>query len=179
MDRLGLGYKRLKEIKPGIILLSISGFGQTGPWQKEGAIDGIINALSGRIDLTGWPDRGPSTPSVHPYPRYSHPTFGRISIVAALDYKRRTGRGQHMDLAMLEVCASQITPAIIEKQVNSYLPSRNGNRVPYAPRMVYFAVKVMTDGVQSQYLLTMNGKRFIKLWELNPGLRSPGLLLSS
>jgi benzylsuccinate CoA-transferase BbsF subunit len=132
MDRLGLGYEYLSRKKPGIVMLSISGFGQTGPWQKEGAIDGIINALSGRIDLTGWPDRGPSSPSVHPYPDTLIPLFAASAVVAALDYKRRTGAGQHIDLAMLEVCTNQITPAIIERQVNKNLPARSGNRIPSA-----------------------------------------------
>ena len=132
MDRLGLGYERLRGIKPDIIMLSISGFGQTGPWRLEGAVDGIINAVSGRHDLTGWPDRGPTSPSVHPYPDVVVPLFTALAIVAALDYRRRTGKGQYIEAAMLEVCVHQITPALLEWQINKHLPSRNGNRVPYA-----------------------------------------------
>jgi benzylsuccinate CoA-transferase BbsF subunit len=132
MDRLGLGYDRLKGIKPDIILVSISGFGQTGPWRQEGAVDGIINAVSGRHDLTGWPDRGPTTPSVHPYPDVLIPLYAASAIVAALDYRQRTGKGQYIDVSMLEVCVHQITPALLEWQINKHLPARNGNRIPNA-----------------------------------------------
>jgi benzylsuccinate CoA-transferase BbsF subunit len=132
IDRLGFGYERLKAIKPDIIMLSISGFGQTGPWRQEGAVDGIINAVSGRDDLMGWSDRGPTTPSVHPYPDVVVPLYAASAIVAALDYRRRTGNGQYIELSMLEVCVHQVTPAFLEWQINKHMPSRNGNRVPYA-----------------------------------------------
>jgi benzylsuccinate CoA-transferase BbsF subunit len=131
LSRLGLDYDYVKTIKPDIIMAEGSAYGQTGPMAREWGVDGTGAALSGYLDLTGWPDQGPVGPNV-PYGDVVLPFFIAAAIVAALDYKRRTGKGQYIDGSMLEVCVHQITPALLDREGNQHLPTRNGNRIAYA-----------------------------------------------
>ncbi|MFC1532429.1 CaiB/BaiF CoA transferase family protein [Thermodesulfobacteriota bacterium] len=132
MKNLGLDYKNLCKIKPDIIMASCSIFGQTGSSSRQPGLDGTATAMSGRMYLTGWPDRGGLTSSSVPYGDAVHPLFIASAIIAALDYRRRTGKGQHIDAAMLEVCAQQIAPSFLECQSNEHMPKRAGNRIPNA-----------------------------------------------
>ena len=95
MSRLGLGYEDICKVKPDIIMVSSSVFGQTGPLSGLGGVDGVASAASGRTYLTGWPDRRAVAPGDVPYADAVHPFFTALAIVAALDYRRRTGKGQH------------------------------------------------------------------------------------
>ena len=131
LKRLGFGYDYVKTIKPDIIMAEGSTYGQTGPMAREWGVDGTGAALSGYLDLTGWPDRGPVGPNI-PYGDVVLPFFIAAAIVAALDYKRRTGKGQYIDASMLEVCVHQITPALLDWEANGHLQTRNGNRIAYA-----------------------------------------------
>ena len=132
MGRLGISYEDICRIKPDIIMVSCSIFGQKGPYAQLGGVDGIANAASGRTFLAGWPDRAPVTPSAAPYGDMVHPLFVALAVVAALDYRRRTGKGQYIDASMLEVCSHSITPALLEWQTESHSINRNGNRIPNA-----------------------------------------------
>ncbi len=131
LNKLGFDYDYVKTIKPDIIVVAGSAYGQTGPMAREWGVDGTGAALSGYLDLTGWPDRSPVGPNV-PYGDVVLPFFIAAAIVSALDYKRRTGKGQYIDASMLEVCAHQITPALLDWEVNAHLQTRNGNRIDYA-----------------------------------------------
>lgn len=131
MTKLGLDYNYIRTIKPDIIMVGGSLYGQTGPMAREWGIDGTGIALSGYLDLTGWPDREPVIPNV-PYGDFVLPFFIAAAIVAALDYKRRTGKGQYIDASMLEVCVHQITPTLLDWEANRHLQTRNGNRIAYA-----------------------------------------------
>jgi benzylsuccinate CoA-transferase BbsF subunit len=131
LDRLGFGYDHVRTIKPDIIMAEGSAYGQTGPMAHEWGVDGTGAALSGYLDLTGWPDRGPVGPNV-PYGDVVLPFFIATAIVAALDYKRRTGKGQHIDASMLEVCIHQITPSLLDWEANRHLQTRNGNHIAHA-----------------------------------------------
>jgi crotonobetainyl-CoA:carnitine CoA-transferase CaiB-like acyl-CoA transferase len=131
MARIGLDYDYVRTIKPDIIMVAGSAYGQTGPMAREWGVDGTGAALSGYLDLTGWPDRGPVGPNV-PYGDTLLPFFIATAVVAALDYRRRKGKGQYIDASMLEVCAHQITPAMLDWEANGHLQTRNGNRIAYA-----------------------------------------------
>jgi benzylsuccinate CoA-transferase BbsF subunit len=132
MSKLGLSYEYMSQIKPEIIMIGCSVYGQTGPFARQWGMDGTANALSGRINLTGWPDREPLVPACCPYGDMVLPLLAALAIVAALDYKRRTGKGQYIDASMFEICVHSMSPAFLDWQANSHLQSRNGNRVPYA-----------------------------------------------
>lgn len=131
LSKLGFGYEYIASIKPDIIMAEGSAYGQTGPLARQWGIDGTGAALSGYLDLTGWPDRGPVAPNV-PYGDVILPFLIATAIVAALDYKRRTGKGQYIDASMIDVCIHQITPALLDWEANRHLQTRNGNRIAYA-----------------------------------------------
>jgi benzylsuccinate CoA-transferase BbsF subunit len=131
LTKLGFGYEYIRSIKPQIIMAEGSAYGQTGPLAHQWGLDGTGAALSGYLYLTGWPDRGPVAPNV-PYGDTLLPCFTAIAIVAALDYKQRTGKGQYIDAGMIDVCIHQITPALLDWEANRHLQTRNGNRISYA-----------------------------------------------
>ncbi len=131
LDKLDLGYRFAKSIKPDIIMAEASVYGQSGPLTNQRGIDGSGAALSGYLDQTGWPDRGPVGPNV-PYGDSILPLFIATAIVSAVDYRRRTGKGQYIDASMLELCIHQNTPAILDWELNGHLQTRSGNRIAYA-----------------------------------------------
>jgi len=137
MARRGLGYEDVKKVKPEIIMLSSSGQGQTGPSAGTPIAGNWLVALSGFTWFSGWPDRGP----VQPFGAYNDfiaPRFGVVAILAALRYKRRTGRGQYIDLSQLETGIQFLMPSILDYTVNGRVGERIGNASPCAaPHGVY------------------------------------------
>jgi benzylsuccinate CoA-transferase BbsF subunit len=128
LERLGFGYEALRALNPQIILLSGSVFGQTGPLASEWGIDGTAAATSGRMALTGWPDRAPVTPGSALFGDYVHPVLSAMAIVAALIHRDDTGEGQHVETTMLEMSAHQILPALLDVQSNGRAETRSGNQ---------------------------------------------------
>lgn len=126
MDKLGLGYAALSRLNPGIILVSGSVYGQTGPLAREWGVDGTGGALSGRTYLTGWPDRDPVIPSALPYGDVIVPYVMAAAAAAALRHRRDSGRGAHIDAAMYEVCLQQMYDAVLQAQ-SGPAPARTGN----------------------------------------------------
>jgi benzylsuccinate CoA-transferase BbsF subunit len=132
MEKLGFGYEQLKKLNPGIIMVSGSVYGQTGRLAREWGIDGTGVALSGRLALTGWADRAPVMPSSGIYGDYILPIINASAVVAALIRRRKTGKGEHIDASMFEVCSQQIAPALLDWQANGRIQTRTGNRVSNA-----------------------------------------------
>ncbi len=130
MERMGLGYEVLKEIKPDIIMLSSSLMGQTGPWHNSPGYGDQLTAVSGISQISGWPDRIPG--EVGFYTDYIAPRFNALSLVAALDYRRRTGKGQYLDIAQHQGSLQFISPLLLDYEVNNRIAGRMGNRDPYA-----------------------------------------------
>ncbi|GAB1576153.1 CaiB/BaiF CoA transferase family protein [Bordetella petrii] len=102
LERWGLDYDALARVNPGLVMLSVSGFGQTGPNAQRAGYDRIALAFSGVMDMTGFPDRPPVRVGVS-VADYSTATMGAFAVMMAL-YHRDTGggRGQHIDLALYE-----------------------------------------------------------------------------
>jgi benzylsuccinate CoA-transferase BbsF subunit len=153
MKKWGLAYDDLKEIKPDIIMLSSSGYGQTGPISRLAAFGFQLSAVAGMYEITGWPDR-PSVPIGSYYTDVLSPMAGAVAIATALDYRRRTGQGQHIDHCHTESAINYIAPLILDYDANQRLLERNGNKLPYAaPHGVYrckgddrwVAIAVFTD----------------------------------
>ena len=131
MDRLGLGYGDLKKVKPDIIMFSSCNLGQTGPEATQPGLGAHLVGYAGFTHLTGWPDR----PPVQPYAAYTDylgPRFLVAALLAAVDYRRRTGKGQYLDLSQLEIGVHHIAPVIMDYTVNRRIETRDGNRYPYA-----------------------------------------------
>jgi len=137
MKKWGLDYESLVKIKPDIIMFSTCQQGQTGPYREYPGFGGQGAALAGFNHLTGWPDRSPAGP-YGAYTDFLNPRLGSLSIAAALDYKRRTGKGTHIDLAQTEGGLQFLAPTILEYSANGRSPARMGNRSSYqAPHGVF------------------------------------------
>ncbi len=137
MERLGLGYDKLKKIKPDIIMLSATIQGQTGPRSTFVGYGWNTVALTGIGNLTGWPDRSP-VGTLQAYPDSVVPWFAIVAILAALDYRRRTGRGQYIDISQYETTCHFLAPLILDYVANNRVAMRAGNECAYAaPHGVY------------------------------------------
>jgi crotonobetainyl-CoA:carnitine CoA-transferase CaiB-like acyl-CoA transferase len=126
MAKLGLDYASLQRRNPGLIMVSGSVFGQSGPLAESWGVDGTGAALSGRTFLTGWPDRNPVIPGAVPYGDVIVPYVMAAATAAALDHRNRTGAGCHIDAAMYEICVQQMHDAILAAE-RGERPSRAGN----------------------------------------------------
>jgi crotonobetainyl-CoA:carnitine CoA-transferase CaiB-like acyl-CoA transferase len=134
---MGWGYEALREIKPEMIMLSTCLMGQTGPLAKYAGYGNLAAAVGGFFELTGWPDRDPAGP-FGAYTDYIVPKFCVSSLLAAVEHRRRTGEGQHIDVSQAEAALSFVAPALLDYEINGVIASRNGNRDPfYAPHGVY------------------------------------------
>jgi crotonobetainyl-CoA:carnitine CoA-transferase CaiB-like acyl-CoA transferase len=127
MRKLGLDYDSLSALRPDLIMVSGSIYGQTGPLSQEWGIDGTAAALSGRLQLTGWPDRPPVVPGGVPFGDVVVPQLMAAAVAAALESRRRSGQGCYLDASMVEVCAQQMAPALRMAQLGQ-APGRSGNR---------------------------------------------------
>lgn len=137
MQKLGLGYEELRKINPEIIMLSSGMQGQTGPHALHPGMGMLIASLLGYNGLTGWPDRLPSG-TWGALADHISPRFGAAALIAALIYRKRTGRGQHLDLSTFESTLQFLSVPILDYLVNGRVASRTGNRHPFAaPHGVY------------------------------------------
>lgn len=137
IEKWGLGYDDLKRINPSVIMFRCSAQGQTGPDAGMGATGITLQSLSGYTFLTGWPDRDP-TPPWGAYTDLTAPALGAAMLIAALDYRARTGKGQYLDLSQYEAGLHYLAPAILDYFVNGRCATRSGNSCPYAaPHGVY------------------------------------------
>ena len=99
------------------------------PWHRSWGVDGTGAALSGRTYLTGWPDRDPVIPGAVPYGDVIVPYVMAAAACAALQHRRESGRGAHIDASMYEICVEQMRDAIVQAQTAA-IPERCGNRDP-------------------------------------------------
>lgn len=154
MQRWGLGYEDVKKIKRDIIMVSACMQGQTGPRKNLTGYGTQLASLSGVTRLLGWADRMPSMP-YGAYTDFIVPWFIVTTLVAALEYRRRTGKGQYLDFSQYETGLEFLSPLLLDYTVNRRVTERAGNRCPYAaPHGVYpcrgsdrwCAIAVFTDG---------------------------------
>ena len=131
MKRLGLSYEEIREIKPDIIMISLGSKGQTGPHAHLPAFGAHLAAVSGFTAITGWPDRDPPV-IFGAYTDSIAGRFGAATLLAALDYRRRTGKGQYIDLSQSEAGIEFLIPPLLDYDVNRRILERNGNRHPSA-----------------------------------------------
>ena len=127
MPGWGLSYAELSKERPDLIVLSTCMQGQTGPYRDYAGFGDQGAALSGFFMLNGWPDRDPATPN-GAYTDMATPHFGAAAILAALDFRARTGRGQHIDLSQIECGIQFLAPEVLDYTVRGQVPQRMGNR---------------------------------------------------
>ncbi|KAA1420474.1 CoA transferase [Mumia zhuanghuii] len=137
LERWNLGYERLKERNPGIILVRVSGYGQTGPYSERAGYGSIGEAMGGLRYITGEPDRPPSRTglSIGDSLAATHATVGTL---AALLHRERTGEGQIVDSAIYEAVLAMTESLVTEWDVAGYQRERTGPILPnVAPSNVY------------------------------------------
>jgi crotonobetainyl-CoA:carnitine CoA-transferase CaiB-like acyl-CoA transferase len=138
MAKLGLDYDSLAARNPGIIMVSGSVYGQTGPLAKEWGVDGTGGALSGRTYLTGYADRDPVIPGAVPYGDVIVPFVMAATVAAALQARRDTARGCRIDASMYEICVQQMRDYLAAAR-RGESPQRAGNADPSVPFQDVFA----------------------------------------
>ncbi|MCC7081705.1 MAG: CoA transferase [Burkholderiales bacterium] len=107
MARYGIGYEHLRSINPGIIFCSVTGYGQTGPKRSDPAIDGVVQAVSGMMSITGTPETGPLK-SGSTIIDYTTGYCAALGIATALFQRTLTGEGQAIDVSMLETAMTMM-----------------------------------------------------------------------
>lgn len=130
MEHLGFGYDALKQLKPDIIVASISGYGHTGPQKNYMAYGPAIAPLTGLSSLTGYPGGPPAEVGIS----YGDPNAGinaAVAICAALAARQRTGRGQYIDVSLWEAVAALVPEGWMAYAMNGRQAARQGNRDPW------------------------------------------------
>lgn len=141
LDRMGLGYEAIAKINPRLIYCSITGFGLTGPKANDAAYDFMIQGMGGLMSVTGGADNeeggGPQKVGV-PIIDLMTGMYAATGVLAALSNRGETGKGDHIDLAMLDVSVAMLANQAMNYLVSGKPPERRGNRHPnIQPQNVY------------------------------------------
>ena len=126
---MGLGYEDLAETNPSIIYCSMTGFGQTGPKAGHTAFDNVIQAYSGLMATTGTPDTAPTRVGA-PVLDYGTGAQAAFAIAAALLRRERTGKGQRLDVSMLDAALMLMSSAVVSSEISGKPPIPHGNSHP-------------------------------------------------
>lgn len=157
IQKLGLGYEDVAKVNPDIIYASISGFGQSGPYSGKAAYDAIAQAMGGITYLTGYPNTEP----VKVGPAISDAATGvhaAAAIMAAVYYRTRTGKGQYIDMSMMDTVFSMLENSVPILTMTGETPGRIGNSNPgSAPYNMYHT----KDG--GVFIATANDSLFTRL----------------
>jgi len=136
MKRLGLDYDALRAVKEDVILVMASAFGSDGPYADRVGFDGVAQAMSGAMSLTGFP--GPPVRSIVSWADYGTALHGAFGAMAALYHRRNTGRGQLVDVSLLATGITFMTPLLAERRTTGIRREQLGNTGYYAaPSDVY------------------------------------------
>jgi CoA:oxalate CoA-transferase len=177
MDRLGFGAERLARTHPHIVYSSISGFGQTGPYSDHAAYDTVVQAMSGMMSLTGWPDGEPVRvgPSIGDL---GAGLFTVIGIVAALYKRTRDGQGTRVDVSMLDCQAALVETALARYDIEGVAPGRTGDmHASLAPFEAFAAADarfVIAAGNDTLFMLMADAMKAPEL-SLDPRFLTNGL----
>ncbi len=172
MPSWGLDYDSITPINPSIVMLSMSGFGRTGPWKDRVSYGQTLQAWSGFTQLTGFPDTDPSGPA-SAYSDAVGGMAGAQAVLLALLHRSRTGRGQWLDVSQFESMSSLLETLVLDMSVNgsAAASTRAGNRLPHggaAPHGAYrcrgedrwVAISVFTDEEWSAFVDVMRSPQW-------------------
>lgn len=141
LARYGLDYESLARTNPRLVYCSITGFGHTGPYRERPGYDTIIQGMSGLMSVTGLPDAAPGGGPLKaglPVIDLMTGQYAAIAILAALQRRHVSDRGQHIDLALLDVGVASLAHLGLRYLAGSGVPQRHGNRLPMvAPSDAY------------------------------------------
>lgn len=130
MSNWGLDYKELKRVKSDLIVLSMSGMGQTGPWRNMVAFGSTIQSLSGLTGLTSY-DKDEPLGLGHAYADHVAGIYGAFAVLAALENRDRRGEGQYIDLSEYEAMCTFMGPALMDVFINHHEVLAHGNDADY------------------------------------------------
>lgn len=133
LAKYGLDYESLREVKPDLIYLSITGFGQTGPLRNNGGYDFLVQGMSGLMSVTGLPDGEPGGGPMKvgiPISDLTTGLYAAISVLAALNHRHATGEGQRIDLALLDTQVALLANQASNWMNGGMVPRRMGNQHP-------------------------------------------------
>ncbi len=154
LKKYGLDYKSLSAADPRLIYCSITGFGQSGPRGSQPGYDFMIQGLSGMMSVTGDPSNEPQKTGVA-YADVMTGLHAVIAILAAINQRRDTGRGQHIDLALFDVAVSTLANQALNYQVSGVAPVHMGNAhpnvVPYQAFATVDGHLILAIGNDSQF----------------------------
>ena len=137
LERWGLGYDVLSEINPGLIMLRVTGFGQTGPNSHRPGFGTLAEGYSGYAYITGYPDRPPLLPGFG-LADDTAGLMGAFLAMVALQHKNRSSEGQVIDMAIYEPLFTLLGPQVVDFDQLGLVQERNGSRLPFtAPRNTY------------------------------------------
>jgi len=142
LAKYGLDYDSLKAVNPGLIYCSITGFGQTGPYAHRAGYDYIIQGMSGLMSITGDPDGQPQRVGVAVTDIFTG-VYAVSGILAALHQRHQTGKGQHVDMALMDVAVSVTANQAMNYLTTGTPPGRTGN---YHPNLTPYQVFDCADG---------------------------------
>ncbi|WP_449255514.1 CaiB/BaiF CoA transferase family protein [Bosea sp. (in: a-proteobacteria)] len=138
MERLGFGYEDVKAIKPDIIYLAMPMYGEDGPLANLLGVGMTISAVTGLMWQTGYEGEGPIGPGTHFPDHAANPYHAAFAVMAALRYKRATGKGMKIDLSQVESTINCMGLAYVEHAVTGVERERLGNRSPhFAPHDIF------------------------------------------
>lgn len=153
MDKMGLGWEVLHNLNPGLIYASISGFGHTGENCKEAAYDIITQARSGMMSITGWENTPPTRVGTS-IGDMSAGLFAALGVTTALYQREKTGKGQKIDISMLDCQIALLENALTRFQLDKSNPQPLGNAHPvlvpfqaFKAEDEYFVVAAANDSL--------------------------------
>ncbi len=158
MERLGLAYPTLSERNPRLIYAATSGFGQTGPDRFRPALDVVVQGMGGIMSITGEPDGPPVRPGAS-LGDITGGLFTAIGVLAALQERERSGRGQMIDVSMLDCQISILENAFVRYFATGEVPKPLGTRHPVATPFQAFPTKdgyivlALSWGIENQWEL--------------------------
>jgi crotonobetainyl-CoA:carnitine CoA-transferase CaiB-like acyl-CoA transferase len=165
LERWGLGYASLQEINPALVMLRMSGFGQTGPNSNHRAFGRIAQSFSGFSSINGFPDRPPVHPGI-PVGDYFGAMLGTAAVLAAYTERQRSGKGQEIDLALYEACFRVMELMTATYDQEGVITGREGTSNTYVSPVgtwqtadgKWFSLTASTQPVAERLLETVGGK---------------------
>lgn len=137
LEKWGIGFDVLSEINPGLIMLRVTGFGQTGPNSHRPGFGTLAEGYAGYASITGYPDRPPLLPGFG-LADDTAGLMGAFLTMVALQEKHRSGKGQMIDMAIYEPLFTLLGPQVVDFDQLGIVQERNGSRLPFtAPRNTY------------------------------------------
>jgi len=138
LERWGLGYERLSEVNPGLVMVRVSGFGQTGPYRDQAGFGAVGEAMGGVRHVTGFPDRPPPRTGISLGDSLAA-TFGALGALTALYHREaRGGGGQVVDVGIYEAVLALMESTIPEYVLTGHVRGRTGTVLPFvAPSNIY------------------------------------------